>query len=242
MVIDTPHVVQINEDTVSAFGDEFSVTPHSTMDTSVYSIQYSITRWPGNAPTDCSVGRSKVGLVSAPSNNWLSMSSTSPLANKPSLYTSKLATDTGLDAESCTLDYAAQVTASLTKSGNSVGSVSCYVNIIVGNVNESPSILTNSISNHAVDETSLPGSAIGSPLQASDAEVNAGLQQLTWKIMTCYPFEFKRDGTGDYSTVDMMPNCHIKISSCSGQLAVASMLNYETYTKYKLEIQGKFKA
>ena len=248
---DNPYVVQIDEDSVANFGDQFKITPHDTMDNTNYGVTYSITRWPGSAPTDCALSRSKVGLSAAPSNNWLSiLPATGSGANsctgaqfqngcKPSLVSKQLNTDTGLDAEACTLDFASQVTATLTTSGISVGTVSCYINIIVGNVNEGPSILTNSISDRAVDETSLPGFAIGDPLQASDAEVNAGLQQLTWKIVSCYPFIFKRDGTGDYSTVDMMPSCHIKLSSCSCQLAVASMLNYETYTKYKIEIQGQ---
>ena len=250
--VDNPYVVSIDEDSVASFGDQFQVTPHGTMDNTNYGVTFSITRWPGNAPTDCAVGRSKVGLGAAPSNNWLSIQSSSSCTGvayqsscKPSLVAQQLNTDTGLDAEACILDYAAQVTATLKKNGANVGQVSCYINIVIGNVNEAPSILTNSIYDRAVDETNLPGFAIGDPLQASDAEVNAGLQQLTWKIVTCYPFEFKRDGTGDYmrdgngDLVDMMPNCHIKLSSCSGQLAVASILNYETYTKYKIEVQGK---
>ena len=237
---DSPFVVQVNEDTQASFGAEFSITPHSTMDTAAYSVVYAITRWPGNAPTDCSVGRAKVGLSTAPSNNWLSIPSTSsPGETKPSEYTSRLNTNTGLDAESCTLDYAAQVTAKMMHNGAVVGEVSCYINVVVGNVNEAPSILTNSIGDRAVDETKLPGFAIGNVLQATDAEVNAGLQQLTWKIKTCFPFTFSRSGAGAWDTVNMMPNCHIKLSSCSGQLAVASILNYETYTKYKIEIDGK---
>ena len=243
---DSPYVVMIDEDSAASFGGQFKVTPHDTMDNQNYGVLFSITRWPGNAPTDCSGGRSKVGLGTEPSNNWLSVLSNSSCSGavmqsgcKPSLVAKRLNTNAKLDAEACTLNYATQVTATLMHNGASVGQVSCYVNIVVSNVNEPPSVVTSSVSDRAVDETSLPGFAIGDPLQASDAEVNAGLQQLTWKIVTCYPFTFSRTGAGSWSTVDMMPNCHIKLSSCSGQLAVASVLNYETYTKYKIEIQGK---
>ena len=148
-----------------------------------------------------------------------------------------MGTNRALDAEACTRDYAAQVSVKLIrKSDNAeLGEINCYTNIVIGNVNERPTILTSSLVTKSVTEDKLPGFAIGSKLQASDSEVAVGLQQLTWSIVSCEPFSFDRSGGGSYQSD--MASCDIKVSSCDGQLSVAKILNYETYTKYRLVIQ-----
>jgi len=153
-----------------------------------------------------------------------------------------MGTTTALDAEACSHDYAAQLSVKLIRKSDNkeLGEISCYTNIVIGNVNERPTILSSSLVTKSVTEDKLPGFAIGSKLQASDAEVAVGLQQLTWSIVSCEPFSFDRSGGGSYQP-DMVAasslNCDIKVSSCDGQLSVASILNYETYTKYRLIIQ-----
>ena len=103
-----------------------------------------------------------------------------------------------------------------------MGAVKCYTNIVISNLNENPTILTSSLTaERTVPEDALPGRAIGKKLVAVDAEVTAGLQQLTWRIISCEPYTFSRTGLGAWQTTQgSAENCHIKLSSCDGQLSV----------------------
>ena len=108
-----PYVVQIDEDKTysTGFGALFKVISHENVDTKDYEVVFSVSRWPGSAPTDCSTSRSPTGLLSKPSNNWLTIATTTGL--KPSAYSGAMGTNAGLDAEACTNDYAAEISATL---------------------------------------------------------------------------------------------------------------------------------
>ena len=107
---------------------------------------------------------------------------------------------------------------------------------------EAPVLDPSSISaSRAVSETELPGFLIGTPLTATDAEVDVGLQQLTWSTTKCEALKYDRTGGSDvWEDVTPLKNCDIKLSACDGQLSVAERtdLNYEEYTRYRLKVKA----
>ena len=240
---DSPYIVQIEESTLySEFGEPFTVDVQDSLDNSDYRVDFSIERWPGSAPSGCGASRSDKGLASEPSDNWLFVQTSA--GAKPSECSGKLGTSKPLDAEACTTDFAAAVSATVFKiNGNStLGKITCYTNIRLANQNENPTILSSSLQTREVAEDKLPGYAIGPKLQAFDAEASAGLQQLSWRIETCEAFTFGRTPSERSWQPDMIAlgqSCPLRLSSCDGQISIASgtILNYETYTKYRLVVQ-----
>ena len=230
-----PYVASVDEGvTNTPFGAAFAVSLHHSLDASKHTVAYSVTRWPAAAPAGCGPSRGKTGVSPKPSGSWLALD----------VSARKLVTTSAVDAESCSFSYAAQVSATLTRKSDSValGALTCAVNIIIGDINERPSILTGSLATRSVSEADFPGASIGTKLQAFDPEVAAGTQQLTWTIVKCEPYSFSRTAGAGAWQPDMVAasgkNCHIKISACDGQLGIASsLLNYETFTKYRLVVQ-----
>ena len=231
--VDAPYVASVNEGQTRSFGTSFSASMHHSLDASKHTVSYFVSRWPAAAPAGCRPTRDKTGVSPKPPGNWLTLDTS----------TQKLTTTSALDAEACSFSYAAQVSATLIRNSDSqtLGTLACAVNIVIGNINERPSILTSSLAIRSVSEADLPGSSIGSKLEAFDPEVTAGNQQLAWTIVKCEPYSFSRTTSGGWQP-DMIAasgkSCHIKISACDGQLSIANdLLNYETFTKYRLVVQ-----
>ena len=111
--------------------------------------------------------------------------------------------ETVLDAETCTSPYYYQISASTT--AGSGAQIYCQLALSIADVNEAPSVNVNQ--QRTVVEESLKGTEVGSPLVASDPEVAAGTQGLTWSITECI-------GQGNGNA------CPFRIRACSGQLVV----------------------
>ena len=154
---------------ISTFGSNFKVYTHPNVDNPDYKVVFTITRWPGSAPTDCGTSRNKIGITPKPSNNWLKITTTNPTDSSVSTPTGKPSTDygtmgttAGLDAEACSKDYAAEISATLIRKADNVniGSVRCYTNIVISNTNEQPIIKASSLTQFNINTQTVPEDAL----------------------------------------------------------------------------------
>ena len=96
-----------------------------------------------------------------------------------------------------------------------------------------------------MEEDRSPGYDIGSPIKASDPEVTAGLQQLSWEITECKAESYPAS-SGTFVTLSATPGadlgtqCPIKISACDGQLLIAAnaALDFEQQVSYRLKVKA----
>ena len=228
-------------------GEEFKTFPMSAWNNVQYKVVYSMAR----GPDSCTAGRDDNGATVTSSNDWLIMKSiAADPSTDPEQYTARLQNvRKKASAEACTSSYPGVVKAVLSKKDGDCSfnngicpTIQCQVAISISDENERPKITDSSLNFKNVDEDKLPGHEIGSALKALDAEVKAGLQQLTWEILECraelYP------GSGTFTTLtntpgtDLNTNCPIKISTCDGQLSIGAgvALNYEMQVRYKLKV------
>ena len=154
---------------LATFGSNFKVYTHPNVDNPDYKVVFTITRWPGSAPTDCGTSRNKIGITPKPSNNWLKITTTNPTDSSVSTPTGKPSTDfgtmgttAGLDAEACSKDYAAEISATLIRKADNVniGSVRCYTNIVISNTNEQPIIKASSLTQFNINTQTVPEDAL----------------------------------------------------------------------------------
>ena len=131
----------------------------------------------------------------------------------------------GLDAEGCTSSYYFQIQAAT--SAGLGATIFCQVAVSVQDVNEPPVINEALSTPLSVEEKSAPNTLVGTtPLAATDPEVTAGFQSLTWTIENCFPRP-----------------CPFRIRSCSGQLLlkpdpIASFIDYDVHKQYQIQVKA----
>ncbi len=203
--------------------DSFSVKVHG-YDSQNHIIKYSFAK----CPSGCSKNRPAEGST-CPGTGEFSMKS---IPNDKA----KVAVAKALDSDACASTFAMTVRAEVyhkSAASTAIGWAECVVSVQVQDANERPIIVkSSSDARRIVEEGAMPGTYVGTPLEAVDEEVSAGVQQLVWEMTSC-----KVTSTG----VSIDP-CPLRISACDGQMIVADVkhgIDFENVKSYTLEIFAK---
>ena len=101
----------------------------------------------------------------------------------------KVAVAKALDSDACASTFAMTVRAEVyhkSAASTAIGWAECVVSVQVQDANERPIIVkSSSDARRIVEEGAMPGTYVGTPLEAVDEEVSAGVQQLVWEMTSC---------------------------------------------------------